>query len=251
MNRTLVILAVAAAAATLVDDTAAQRGGRGAPADVWGFLADKYDADKNGKITPAEYGRGVDKFGGYDRDGDGQITKDDFSGGNSRRRGGRRRTATNTVSASLSRLLAKNSDTNEDGEVTQGEWRKVLATLDGDQDSIISPKELSGIMCAALGGRTLSLRAVQRRSRHIDANKDGKVQLAEMSGMFGKLDKNGDKVISKAELGSTRPTRSGPPRVGEAAPDFNLPLVADKKTLVRLSRFKGKKPVALIFGSYT
>jgi hypothetical protein len=44
--------------------------------------------------------------------------------------------------------------------------------------------------------------------------------------------------------------RGGPTRVGELAPDFTLPTV-DHKSDVRLSAFRGKQPVVLIFGSYT
>ncbi len=38
--------------------------------------------------------------------------------------------------------------------------------------------------------------------------------------------------------------------VGDLAPDFTLSSL-DGKRKVRLSRFRGKRPVALIFGSYT
>ena len=40
------------------------------------------------------------------------------------------------------------------------------------------------------------------------------------------------------------------PKVGDVAPDFELPSL-DGKTRVRLSSFKGKAPVILLFGSYT
>ena len=40
------------------------------------------------------------------------------------------------------------------------------------------------------------------------------------------------------------------PHVGEVPTDFNLKRVGSEDR-VRLSSFKGKKPVALIFGSYT
>ncbi len=40
------------------------------------------------------------------------------------------------------------------------------------------------------------------------------------------------------------------PKAGDAAPDFELKDL-DSKNTVRLSDFRGKKPVALIFGSYT
>ena len=41
------------------------------------------------------------------------------------------------------------------------------------------------------------------------------------------------------------------PNVGDAAPDFELPVLGDRAQTVRLSAFRGKRPVALIFGSYT
>jgi len=44
--------------------------------------------------------------------------------------------------------------------------------------------------------------------------------------------------------------RAGKLNVGDAAPDFDLETF-DKKSRVRLSSFKGDKPVVLVFGSYT
>jgi hypothetical protein len=44
--------------------------------------------------------------------------------------------------------------------------------------------------------------------------------------------------------------RGGSLKVGEPAPDFNLP-TTDKKSFVRLSSLHGQKPVVLIFGSYS
>ncbi len=40
------------------------------------------------------------------------------------------------------------------------------------------------------------------------------------------------------------------PHVGDVPPDFNLKRMGDEER-VRLSSFKGERPVALIFGSYT
>ncbi len=40
------------------------------------------------------------------------------------------------------------------------------------------------------------------------------------------------------------------PAIGAEAPDFTLPRL-DSTEQVRLSSFRGSKPVALIFGSYT
>jgi hypothetical protein len=44
--------------------------------------------------------------------------------------------------------------------------------------------------------------------------------------------------------------REGGLKVGDAAPDFTLKSPDDKKK-VTLSEFSGKKPVVLVFGSYT
>jgi hypothetical protein len=44
--------------------------------------------------------------------------------------------------------------------------------------------------------------------------------------------------------------REGSLNVGEAAPDFSLETY-DRKSKVQLSSFSGKKPVVLVFGSYT
>ena len=41
------------------------------------------------------------------------------------------------------------------------------------------------------------------------------------------------------------------PNAGAPAPDFELPRLDDRSPMVRLSEFRGKRPVALIFGSYT
>ncbi|MBI3668108.1 MAG: hypothetical protein HY236_18065 [Acidobacteria bacterium] len=44
--------------------------------------------------------------------------------------------------------------------------------------------------------------------------------------------------------------RAGHLQPGDAAPDFEL-FTADKSSTVRLSSFRGQKPVVLVFGSYT
>jgi hypothetical protein len=44
--------------------------------------------------------------------------------------------------------------------------------------------------------------------------------------------------------------RAGQVRPGDAAPDFSLETV-DHLSQVRLSSFRGQKPVVLVFGSYT
>jgi hypothetical protein len=51
--------------------------GRGA---IWAFLAERYDGDRDGRITPAEYDRGAARFRQLDEDEDGVLTPADFRG---------------------------------------------------------------------------------------------------------------------------------------------------------------------------
>lgn len=44
--------------------------------------------------------------------------------------------------------------------------------------------------------------------------------------------------------------RAGGLAVGDIAPDFTLPL-RDQSRVIKLSSYRGKKPVLLVFGSYT
>ena len=55
---------------------------------------------------------------------------------------------------------------------------------------------------------------------------------------------------SFAQRGARDRPREGNLKVGDAAPDFDLKRL-DAKGTVKLSSFKGKQPVVLIFGSYT
>ena len=50
-----------------------------------------------------------------------------------------------------------------------------------------------------------------------------------------------DAVVQRDQLG---------PKVGETPPDFSLKRAGSEEH-VKLSSFKGKRPVALVFGSYT
>ncbi len=51
-------------------------------------------------------------------------------------------------------------------------------------------------------------------------------------------------------MGLIRSRGKNVPKVGQVAPDFTLKTKDGKKT-VKLSSFRGKKPVVLVFGSYT
>jgi hypothetical protein len=113
-----------------------------------------------------------------------------------------------------------------------------------------------------------------------DLNNDGQISLREYMKFFTDVDKNEDGAASMQEMmaemskrrqtmggrppdGSRRPPagsgrpqqgqrpQQGPgPNVGDDAPDFAL-ISLDGKRTVKLSDFKGRETVVLVFGSYT
>jgi hypothetical protein len=123
--------------------------------------------------------------------------------------------------------------------------------------------------------------AVDRFLSRFDRNRDGVIDPKEWPGPaaeFDRLDRNGDGKLSREELAEVKdrlerllggkgkaakdkpgevntPAAKGERhadrlKVGDAAPDFTLPDLSGKKTIT-LSSYRDKKPVVLIFGSFT
>ena len=101
------------------------------------------------------------------------------------------------------------------------------------------------------------------RIQAYDKNQDGKITHAEASGRlarrFVQIDANDDGMIDQGELAQlanridrrrTGRDGNGSAVEGKTAPDFKLKSLDGKRT-VQLSSFAGRKPVALVFGSYT
>lgn len=109
--------------------------------------------------------------------------------------------------------------------------------------------------------------------RLLDLNNDGQVSLKEYMKFFTDADKNEDGAASQQEImaemnkrrrgmggrpsGASgrsqqgqRPQQGQGPNLGDDAPDFAL-ISLDGKRTVKLSDFKGRETVVLVFGSYT
>jgi hypothetical protein len=104
---------------------------------------------------------------------------------------------------------------------------------------------LSTFLAVALGGDDKG--ASSRRPARAGATSgpeliDPIVVADEFAGQTVKDQEMGQKLIQARG--------SKVPKVGQIAPDFEL-RTADGKKRVRLSSFRGKKPVVLIFGSHT
>jgi len=199
-------------------------------------MAKKYDANRDGRIDPNEYLRGEEKFRRLDRDRDGALTAEDFQG--PLRGGGTGKMVVNR--------LVRSADGDRDGSVNGEEWKAFLDSLGADQQGIID----SGTLRArfALEGRGA---APPGTPRLIDRDGDGQVTMDDLRSAFEDLDVDGSGIIERAELGAPASPARRAPQVGEAAPDFELPYAKDESQTVRLSSFTGKRPVALVFGSYT
>jgi len=233
------------AAAVALD---AQRA-RGNGDDVWKLLAGKYDRNQDGRITPAEYPREANKFEAFDRDGDGAITRADFAGG--MRRAMPRRAGGGDRLLRVGAMLAVAADLDRSGDVTADEWKAFLSSVQGDRQGGVDEAKLVAAVTRDQDGAAARWR-YRAVTRGLDRNRNGTIEAAELNAAFAKLDKNLDGALERSELPQRRsPTRVRLPRPGDPAPDFELPFSSDPKKTVKLSGFAGKRPVALVFGSYT
>ncbi|MBD3183468.1 redoxin domain-containing protein [Candidatus Poribacteria bacterium] len=89
--------------------------------------------------------------------------------------------------------------------------------------------------------------------RLMDLNKDGQISLEENQKFFAEADLDRNGMVDKTEINkfiANRRRKEEGPGIGQEAPDFTLKTLDGEKT-VTLSQYKGKKPVVLVFGSYT
>lgn len=124
------------------------------------------------------------------------------------------------------------------------------------------------LLCSSTGGAAPES-AWDYLAKRYDADQDGKITREEYTRTdehFVRLDRDKNGVIEAADMElrsrMRRRPEAGPeaPEEGEPAPDFELEMLGKESKeegkqkpakRVRMSKSKGKKPVALIFGSYT
>lgn len=188
----------------------------------WSWLAGNFDANRDGVVDRAELPENVplgDKlFARLDRDLDEKLTAADLETTDA---GG----PMNPVAMlnMMSGVVFSRLDTDSNGRVSLEELAAFFAKADGEELGFLTPEDLR----AALDDPDMR--------KQMARGQGGQPAQAEMLRMF-----------LTGQLGWLD---SGP-EYGDVAPDFTLP-THDGFATVTLTDSRGKKPVVLIFGSFT
>ncbi|MEC9475974.1 MAG: hypothetical protein VX764_02935 [Planctomycetota bacterium] len=246
---------------------------------VWEIIQ-SHDDDGDGVVTKQEFDRTSRAFDRYDLNGDGRLTREEIEqwvSNQSRARGGRGggragagRGGAGNRGRGPTRIVGALGDSNSDGLVTREEWASALqAMTEQGQLSVdafrarMEEKGLGRMVTFLIdridpdGSGFVSLEVVDSMFDRADPDGDGRIEVEASGGNQGRSGNpgagNGSGGDGQArDPEGRRPQRGGPaPSVGDLAPDFVLPLATDAHQRIQLSKFTGKKPVALIFGSYT
>lgn len=220
----------------------------------WEYLRARYDANADGLVTPDEYERAGGHFERLDRNGDGRLDATDFEGGDEMR--------AQMEGFRAQMLLASYFQDDDDAtSLSLDELVLGAAAYDANGDEVVSADEFAArassrkrdLPMGGMGRMMMDGDPFAGLTAAADADADGALSMEELIAFFRARD-DGDEVWTFREprrertAAATEP-QSGP-RTGTLAPDFTLSSPDGDQT-VTLSDFRGHKPVALIFGSYT
>lgn len=179
---------------------------------TWDAVAQKYDVDADGSISPEEFGGEEADFARLDRDGSKSITDADLAlGGNS-------------LNPSAGFMLFFMADGDANGKVTPEEFAAVFAKFDTDAQGYIALDDLRDQFQPPSAAAT-----ARERAARSDAPNRSTLILG----------------LQRQEIGSLQPG----PGLDEQAPDFTLQTVDGQE--VTLSEQVGDQPIVLVFGNFT
>lgn len=183
-------------------------------------MLSQFDKNDDGFIDEKEAPAQIrQRFARIDSNGDGKLSKQELENmGDARNRPRTRKTETPQPEETASKK--------PDGDAPQD---ALFRLLDKDNDGKLSKEELED-----------AVRLLQR-----DKNKDGAVDLQEL--LSSNDGRRPGEMITKAAKGERHEDKL---KVGDDAPDFTLPDKSGKREIT-LSELYPKKPVVLIFASYT
>jgi Ca2+-binding EF-hand superfamily protein len=177
----------------------------------WEWLESRFDPDQDGTIRRAEFAGPAPAWDRLDRDHDGVINAADFDWSE--------RSTWYQMARQGSRRFDL-IDSDGSGRITAEEWRAFFDVVAQGKDHLTND-DLRDAMF------TIAERPRQRFASFAD-----------------RVDRL--KVILNGDIGSMFEG----PDLGASAPDFTL-ATHDHRGVVRLSDYRGAKPVVLIFGSFT
>lgn len=264
------VVALTAACQATAPDVLAPEG----VGSTWEYLALKYDRNADGAIEPGEYAReGVD-FARLDADQDGRLSSADFPDERWARDLGIRdmppelRVQYGARYAARAVVLAYFQPDPHATELTREALEEGFARLDHDGSGALDASEFANATDDLPWGGPgeaweLLLAAMDApEGAQAPAPEDEPVELASPDGLIAheELSQYHASMADKAGILRGSPgvaprsvelgrASDGPP-VGTLAPDFALAPPSGGER-ARLSALRGKKPVALIFGSYT
>jgi EF hand len=169
------------------------------------------DKDGDGRITFMEFGGPAELFAVLDRDGDGAITVDDLDWSDN---------AIYFRQLAMAQQLLRRADADGNKKLSREEWDRLFDELAKGKKEL-EPEDLR--------------RLLYPPTRPGSGGSGGMPSKETL--LYGLL---------TGEIGSG----AEGPNLNALAPDFSLKS-PDGKTTISLSDFKGKKPVALVFGSFT
>jgi EF-hand domain pair len=178
----------------------------------WAWLRERYGIDKDGRITRHEFTGSEELFRRLDRNGDGAISADDLDWSDS---------SPFWQQDRLVRMLLKKADTTGDGKISAEEWAALFEQV-AKGEKFVDTDSLRQLLFPPQPPRPPG----------------PPPDMPTMSVLL--------KGLLTAEVGSPFPG----PGLNDRAPDFTLKTQKGER-LITLSDFRGKKPVVLIFGSFT
>jgi Ca2+-binding EF-hand superfamily protein len=164
-------------------------------------ILERFDKDKDGRLTGDEIPKGKFDFAKADRNADGAVDLFELT----LAIGERAAEGQGDGAGMLARRL-KQMDANQDGVIERAEWKgppERFDALDGDRDGKVTEAEIRQAIGAMGGeGRWMDKNA-DAAFRRFDANQDGKITAEEWKGRpesFARLDEDKDGAITREEL---------------------------------------------------
>lgn len=180
----------------------------------WKWFAQKFDRNQDAKVSRSEAKDFAKVFDAIDQNGDGGITAVDFNWDD----------VSHVGPSKPSEALFFMLDRDSNGRVDQREIMQMMAGLDEERNGYLTPDEFAK-------GFSMFDKLPAKKPK-APARKEDPNRMLNM--------------LFSGELG----TLTDGPKLGQLAPDFELPLLKGTSK-VKLSKFRGDKIVVLNFGSFT